>query len=100
MSGDDYKFLYWDDYENDDMKKPELKDWQKEIINRETWIGDKLLDGSVCANHAAQQEEEERKAEERMMIILRNGNSGEHYDMHSDSGIHDMYDDAEEQDIE
>lgn len=103
MSKDDYKFLYWDDYENDDMKKPELKDWQKEIINRETWIGDKLIDGSVCNNHAQQQEEdEEREAEKRMQIIMRNGNSGEHYfdyfNNHPSSA--DVWDDGEEEDIE
>ena len=50
MSGKDYKFLYWDDFEDS-------KD----------------------------------EAEKRMQIIMRNGNSGEHYD---------IYDDGEEQDVE
>lgn len=38
---------------------------------------------------------EEEIAEKRMMIIMRNGNSGEHYDLNADSGIHDIYDDSE-----
>ena len=44
---------------------------------------------------SAKPKTEEEIAEERMMIIMRNGNSGEHYNIHSDSGIHDTFDDAD-----
>jgi len=38
---------------------------------------------------------EEKAAELRMRIIMQNGNTGEHYNMNNDSGIHDTYDDAD-----
>lgn len=73
MSGKDYKFLYWDDYESEDAKKPEFKDWQKEIFKKElNWDVDK-------------------EAEDRITIIKRKGNSGEHCDTYDDG----EYDDVE-----
>lgn len=56
---------------------------------------DYFIDHSASAKPVKNEEKEERDAEERMMIIMRNGNSGEHYDINADSGIHDTYDDED-----
>jgi len=44
---------------------------------------------------AAEIRGEEKAAELRMRIIMQNGNTGEHYNMNNDRGIHDTYDDAD-----
>lgn len=79
-AGSDMKFLFWDDpgdsQDNVD-NQCNLKDWQREIIERE-------LGKTCCSAHARDTEEDERLAEERMMIIIRNGNSGEHYPEYAD----------------
>lgn len=72
MSGSDFRFIYWDDV----PVSKENKDVSHEGFP------------SPCSNHAAQQQEEEDKlAEQRMLIILRNGNSGEHYEIYDDEDI-------------
>jgi len=64
----EYRFLYWDD----------LGDSQDEVDNQK----------SSCANHQREVDDSEREEQE---AIMRNGNSGEHYD---------IYDDGEKDDIE
>jgi len=64
--GEDFKFVYWDDYFPD-------KDNKK----------------TNCSAHAKQQEEDEEEAAiaERMMIIMRNGNNGDHYEIYDDEDV-------------
>jgi len=45
---------------------------------------------SPCANHALWQDREEAEAEYRMWVIMRNGNSGEHYDIYDDGELEDV----------
>jgi len=47
---------------------------------------------AFCANHQREVDdsEKEEEGEHRMMIIMRNGNSGEHYDIYDDGEIEDV----------
>lgn len=54
MDGKDFKFLYWDDPEEQPKKPSENTD-------------------------------DELREEYRMWVIMRNGNSGEHYDIYDDT---------------
>ena len=71
QTGSDFKFLYWDD----------LGDSQEEVDNQS------------CAKHQREiddSEREEEEAERRMQIIMRNGNSGEHYEIYDDGELEDI----------
>lgn len=74
----EFRFLYWDD----------LGDSQEEVDNQNR----ELPAEAFCANHQREVDDSEKEEEQerRMMIIMRNGNSGEHYDIYDDGEIEDI----------
>jgi len=84
QTGSDFNFLYWDD-PGDSQQDVDNQQWKKEILERETWM---LLKGRQQKLDDSEREEEEAKR--RMQIIMRNGNSGEHYDIWDDGESEDV----------
>lgn len=75
----EFLFLYWDD----------LGDSQEEVDNQNR----ESLTESLSSNRQIQvddSEKEEQEAIRRMQIIMRNGNSGEHYDIYDDGELEDV----------
>ena len=88
QTSSDFKFLYWDDLGDSQSEvdnQGAIPDWKKEILEKETWM--------LCSDHQKDlddSEREEEEAERRMQIIMRNGNSGEHYELYDDGELEDI----------
>jgi len=88
QTGSDFNFLYWDDpgdSQSEVDNQETMPDWKKEVLERETWMLPKDHQQNLDDS-----EREEEDAERRMQIIMRNGNSGEHYDIWDDGESEDV----------